>query len=291
MDSESANNTPMDPLGGQLDRFMQARRIDARSGVKTIDICGVPINSLSLRGVLRSVCVQISQRLPGYIVTPNIDHVCRYQTNEEFRNAYRDALLSLPDSTPLLWAGRILNTPLREKLSGSDLIYHLSKFAADNGFCVYLMGAAEGVAAEAARRLAALYPGLVIAGTDSPPPGFEKDPALNGEVVQRLADSGADICFIALGSPKQEIWMHQNSGRSRVPVMIGVGASFDFVAGRVKRAPVWMQRTGLEWFWRLCHEPRRLWRRYLIYDTLFFWLLGRHIATRFRARLKCALGG
>ena len=290
MASESANNKPIDPLQRRLDRLLQTRRIDARSGVKTIDLCGVPIDRLGLRGLLRSVCIQISQRVPGYIVTPNIDHVCLYHTSEEFRDVYRNALLSLPDGTPLLWAGRILNTPLREKLSGSDMIYHLSEFAAKKGFGVYLLGAAEGVADEAARRLAALYPGLVVAGTDSPPLGFEKDPELNDRVVQRVADSNADICFVALGSPKQEVWMRQNSSRSRVPVMIGVGASFDFVAGRVKRAPRWMQRTGLEWFWRLCQEPRRLWRRYLVYDTLFFWLLGRHVATRFRARLKGASG-
>jgi len=291
MASESANNKATDPLERQVDRLLQSRRINARSGIKTVDLCGVPIDSLTMRGLLRSVCIQISERLPGYIVTPNIDHVCCYHTSEEFRDAYRHALLSLPDSTPLLWAGRILNIPLREKLSGSDMIYRLSEFAAKKRFRVYFLGAAEGVADEAARRLAALYPGLVVAGTDSPPLGFEKDPALNDRVVQRVADSNADICFVALGSPKQEVWMRQNSSRSRVPVMIGVGASFDFVAGRVKRAPVWMQRTGLEWFWRLCHEPRRLWRRYLVYDTLFFWLLGRHVATRFRVRLKGASGG
>ena len=290
MASESPNNESTDSVEVQLDRLLQARRINARSGVKTVEVCSVPIDSVTLRGLLRSICIQISQRLPGYIVTPNIDHICRYHDSEEFRDAYHHALLSLPDGTPLLWAGRILKTPLREKLSGSDLIYHLSEFAAKKGFSVYLLGAAEGVAGEAARRLAARYPGLAVAGVDSPPLGFEEEPEMNAMVVQRVVDSNADICFVALGSPKQEVWMRQNSGPCRVPVMIGVGGSFDFVAGRVRRAPVWMQRTGLEWFWRLCHEPRRLWRRYLVYDPMFLWLLGRDVATRFRARLKGASG-
>ena len=282
--AESATNAGS--FERQLENLLESRRVHARSGVTTIDLCGVPVNSLTVRGFLRSVCIQISQRLPGYIVTPNIDHVCRCHTSDEFRDAYQHALLSLPDGKPLVWASRLLNTPLREKLSGSDMIYRLSEFGATRGFSVYFLGAAEGVAAEAAGRLQAMYPGLRVAGIDSPPPGFERQPEVNEQIVQRVADSEADICFVALGSPKQEIWMHHNYSRCRVPIMIGVGASFDFVAGRVKRAPVWMQRSGLEWLWRLCQEPRRLWRRYLVYDMLFFWLLVLHIAGRMRARLK-----
>lgn len=274
-----------DPVERRLEQLLASRRIHARSGVQSIDLCGVRIDNLTVRAVLRSICIQISQRQPGYIVTPNVDHICLLQDNQSFRHAYDNALLSLADGKPLLWAGRLLRTPLRAKLSGSDLIYRISEIAAANGFSVYLLGAAEGVAEEAARRLQELYGGLKVVGVESPPLGFEQDPEVNARILRRLADSGADICFVALGSPKQEIWMSRNINESKVPVMIGVGASFDFVAGRAKRAPAWMQDAGLEWFWRLCHEPRRLWRRYLVRDTRFFWLLGMHMARNFRARM------
>jgi N-acetylglucosaminyldiphosphoundecaprenol N-acetyl-beta-D-mannosaminyltransferase len=290
MPDEQTDEIPGNSFEAQMEHQLQACRLAASSRATTVNVCGVPVDSLTLRGFLRAVCIQISQRLPGYVVTPNIDHVCRYHTNREFRDAYQHALLSLPDGTPLVWASRLLKTPLREKLSGSDMVYRLSEFAAAKGFKVYFLGAAEGVAAEAANRLATLCPGLTVVGIDSPPMGFEQQPDLNDQVVERLAQSNADICFVALGSPKQEIWMRQNSGRCRVPVMIGIGASLDFVAGRVKRAPVWMQRSGLEWFWRLCQEPRRLWRRYLVHDTFFFWLLGLHIATQIRTRLRSPSG-
>jgi len=288
---ETLRDISGEPVVRRLEQLLAAKRIDARAGVQSIELCGVRIDKVKLRAVLRSIYIQISQRQPGYIVTPNVDHICLLQDDAKFRNAYNHALLSLPDGKPLLWAGRLLRTPLRAKLSGSDLIYRVSQFAAANGFSVYFLGAAEGVGAEAARRLQELYRGLEVAGVISPPLGFEQDPELNGRILRQLAESGADICFVALGSPKQEIWMSQNVKESRVPVMIGVGASFDFVTGRAKRAPSWMQEAGLEWFWRLCHEPRRLWRRYLVRDTRFFLLLGMHLASRYRMRFRSGGAG
>jgi N-acetylglucosaminyldiphosphoundecaprenol N-acetyl-beta-D-mannosaminyltransferase len=155
------------------------------------------------------------------------------------------------------------------------MIFHLSDLAARRGYSIFLLGAAEGVAAEAAKTLRQKYPGLRIAGVYSPPLGFEKDDRQNAEVTHMLRAARPDVCLVALGAPKQEEWMHRFSEASGVPVMMGVGATLDFVSGRVKRAPRWMQRAGLEWFWRLCAEPRRLWKRYLVDDSLFFVLLAR----------------
>lgn len=130
-----------------------------------------------------------------------------------------------------------------------------------------------GTAAKSAEVLKARYPKLIMAGTYSPDVGFEKNPVLNNKIIHMIQNARPDILFIGLGTPKQENWADQYKDLYRVPVSIGIGASFEFIAGMVKRAPVWMQKSGLEWFWRLMLEPRRLWKRYLIDDMRFFWLV------------------
>jgi N-acetylglucosaminyldiphosphoundecaprenol N-acetyl-beta-D-mannosaminyltransferase len=251
-----------------------------------VDICGVMIDIVSLEDMLLEIQARIAQGVPGYIITPNVDHVCLCQRNPEFRQAYQDAFLSVPDGMPLIWGGRFLGTPLVQRLSGNDIIYSISELAADKGYSVYFLGAAEGVAQEAARRLKELYPALHVAGTHSPPLKFERSAEENAETIERLRVAAPDICFVAVGSPKQEIWMRRHCGECRVPVMIGVGAALDFTSGHKRRAPVALQKMGLEWFWRLCMEPRRLWHRYLVEDMLFFKLLARQLVSRFTTRRR-----
>jgi N-acetylglucosaminyldiphosphoundecaprenol N-acetyl-beta-D-mannosaminyltransferase len=213
-----------------------------------------------------------------------VDHLCRLQSDELFRRAYAHSFLTLADGVPVVWASRLMGAPIREKISGSDLVHWLSAHCAERGHSVFLFGAADGVAEKAGRLLQARYPGLRIVGSYSPPIGFEKDPARNSIALEQLRASRADLCFIALGSPKQEIWMHDHVGATGIPVLLGIGAGLDFVAGVSRRAPVWVQRIGLEWFWRLCHDPRRLAKRYLIDDSLFFLLLFREWRARMFAR-------
>ena len=247
---------------------------------RSVNICGVMVDLVSLDDMLREIQARVMQRVPGYLITPNVDHVCLCRRNPEFEQAYRGAFLSVPDGMPLIWSGRLLGTPLVQRLSGNDIIYSISEMAAEQGFSVFFLGAAEGVAQEAARRLKELYPNLKVAGTHSPPFGFERSAEENAEVIERLRVAAPDICFVAVGSPKQEIWMRRHCAESEIPVMIGVGAALDFTSGHKRRAPRVMQRMGLEWFWRLCSEPRRLWRRYLVNDTLFFVLLARQFMSR-----------
>lgn len=242
-----------------------------------VTLFDIPICNLTYEDLCRCIDERVAAREPGYIVTPNVDHVCRFNRDRAFRTAYENACLVLADGMPILWSARLLGRPLREKLSGSDMLPRLSGFAAERGYSVYYLGAAEGVAAEVERRLRQRHPALRVAGTYSPPFGFERDPAANEETLRRVREARPDICFVALGSPKQELWLHENYRKLGVPVTIGVGAAFDFVAGRARRAPVWMQKAGLEWVWRLCHEPRRLGRRYLIEDSYFLLLLGREL--------------
>jgi N-acetylglucosaminyldiphosphoundecaprenol N-acetyl-beta-D-mannosaminyltransferase len=215
-----------------------------------------------------------------------VDHICRCHTDTEFREAYANAGTVVCDGKPLLWLSRLLKRPLREKLSGSDLVYSLSEFAARNGLSIYLFGAEDGIAARAAQNLVSDFPNLKVAGVSSPPMGFYRNPEESAAAVQMISASAPDICFVALGSPQQEVWMWRNHQACDASVMIGVGGSLDFLAGRIRRAPRWMQELGLEWIWRLCHEPRRLWRRYLIDDMKIVGLVWREYRRLPDSRIK-----
>ncbi|NIA12731.1 MAG: WecB/TagA/CpsF family glycosyltransferase [Nitrospiraceae bacterium] len=238
-----------------------------------VPLFGMYINSIGLRQLFEAVDARIAERTPGYIVTPNVDHVCLCQEDEDFGQACRNAFLVLPDGVPIVWASRLLGKPLQRKLSGSDLIYWMTEHAAKRGYSVFFLGAGDGVADEVAKRLKARYPDLRVAGSFSPAFGFEKDAQANAAVTARVREAAPDICYVALGSPKQEVWMSRYFEDTGAPVLLGVGGSFDFVAGLQKRAPRLVQRVGMEWLWRLCHDPLRLWRRYLVRDMKFFALV------------------
>ncbi|HIJ64841.1 MAG TPA: WecB/TagA/CpsF family glycosyltransferase [Candidatus Hydrogenedentes bacterium] len=251
--------------------------------VARVELSGMTIHNVTREEVFALIEERIAKRQPGYIVTPNVNHLCRYQRDAEFREAYRKSFLVLADGVPLLWASRLLGTPLREKLSGSDLVVWLPERFADKGRSFFLLGAAEGVADAAAKELRRRHPNIVIAGTYSPPMGFENDPAEVAETARRVREARPDFCFVAFGVPKQELWMREHCQTCGVPVMLGIGASLDFLAGTLKRAPRWMQRVGLEWVWRIGSEPRRLLGRYLADGCVFLSLLWR----AFRKRRAC----
>ena len=246
-----------------------------QQGLPCVTLFGMTISNVTLDEALQDMDRQIVSREPGYIVTPNVDHVIEFRDNPEFRDAYRDAFLVLADGVPILWAGKLLKKPIKQKISGSDLVYWLSEHASRHGYRIYFMGGAEGVAEEAAKILQTRYPGLQVAGWCCPPLGFERDPLKNQEIIDKIRAARTDICFVALGAPKQDVWSYKYCQETGAPIHIGVGGTFDFVAGRTRRAPVWMQRCGLEWLWRLIQEPRRLAHRYLVRDMIFFSLLWR----------------
>lgn len=245
------------------------------SAASTVDLLGIRFHNVTLDEFFHQVDCMVAARQPSFIVTPNIDHVVRLGQDAEFQRAYARAALVVCDSTPLLWASRLLGVPLRQKLSGSDLVDWLSAHAARAGHRVFLLGAAPGVADEARTILTTRYPGLQIVGVYSPPLGFERDLEESTRIAALVKALRPDLCFVALGSPKQEKWMAGHVQACEVPVMLGIGAGLDFVTGRFRRAPRWMQRCGLEWLWRLCSDPRRLFKRYVIDDSRFVLLLFR----------------
>lgn len=202
----------------------------------------------------------------GFVVTPNVDHVCMAETDDKLREAYREAALSLVDGTPLLWLGKAMGEPFPEKISGSDLVGPLMQRAAQQHLTVYFLGGQEHVGPKAKTVLEAQYPGLRIVGMHSPPLGFERDPHASKDVLARIAAVKPHLVLVALGCPKQEKWMLEHRAGYAPAVALGIGATLDFIAGEVKRSPRWMSRVGLEWVYRLAQEPKRMAQRYLVRD-------------------------
>ena len=208
-----------------------------------------------------------------YVVTPNVDHIVKLQVESDFKNVYKDAALVLADGQPLVWASRILNCKLKEKVSGSDLFPILCSKAAEKGYKVFFLGGNLGVAAKAAEELTNKNLGLKVCGTYSPPYGFENDETENDKINKMLLKANPDILFVGLGAPKQENWIYNNKEKYKVAVSLGIGASFDFEAKTIKRAPRWVQNSGLEWFYRFTCEPKRLFKRYFIDDSKFIMII------------------
>jgi N-acetylglucosaminyldiphosphoundecaprenol N-acetyl-beta-D-mannosaminyltransferase len=215
----------------------------------------------------------------GTVFTPNVDHVVQAEHNEAFREAYGRTALSLVDGTPVLWAARLLGTPLPEKLSGSDLFEPLLERAAKEQLRVVLLGGGPGVAELAAKNLKDRLPTLQVVDTLSPRIGLSSTDE-ERECVARLIRARADLIFVCLGAPKQELFSDRNRQALAPAVLVGFGAAVDFAAGTVPRAPGWMSRAGLEWAFRLGREPRRLAARYLLRDPAFFKIIARQAWSR-----------
>jgi N-acetylglucosaminyldiphosphoundecaprenol N-acetyl-beta-D-mannosaminyltransferase len=231
-------------------------------GAGETSLLGVPFSNVSFEELWTMCCERIELRQPGFIVTPNLDHMVTYRQNDRFREAYSQAMLRTPDSTPVMWLARLLGTPLREKLPGSDLVPRMAERAAESGYSVFCFGAAPGVADRAAEIMQQRWPGLSVAGTYCPPLGFEDDPDEKAKALAAVREATPDVCFVALGSPKQEFWMMETAPENAWGVAVGIGAGLDFVCGQRQRAPVFVQKAGLEWLWRTALEPRRLGPRY-----------------------------
>ncbi len=229
----------------------------------------VEVDALTLAGAVDAVEGLVAARKGGVVVTPNIDHVVRAERDPAFREAYAAADLSIADGQPLVWSSWVLGPRLPERVAGADLLLPLMGRAAERRWRVFLLGAGPGVAELAGARLREL--GVDVVGTAAPAVASDPlapDPG-GDEAAATVRAARPDVVVVAFGAPKQELWMHRHRAALAPAVLLGLGASLDFVAGRVRRAPPWISRAGLEWAWRLAHEPRRLWRRYLVEDPWF----------------------
>lgn len=230
----------------------------ARRNAASRTFLGVRVHSVDGAEALALLDAFVQEGGPHHVVTVNPEFVMEAQRLPEFRSILNNAHLALPDGVGLLLAGRIQGVPLKERVTGVDTVVGAAALAARKGYRLFLLGAAPGVAEETARRLLQANPGLDIAGTYAGSPAPEEE----DEIVARIAAAAPDMLFVAYGAPKQDIWIARNLHRLNVPIAMGVGGAFDFIAGRAKRAPRWVQRAGLEWLHRLVREPWR-WRRML----------------------------
>lgn len=231
-----------------------------------IKFMNTDIDNLTMAETLNEIDKLIQKKNCSYVVTPNVDHIVRLEKDEELQKVYKNASLILTDGKPLIWISKWYKTPIKEKISGSDLFPRVCQLAANKNYTMYLLGAAEGVADTAARNLMKKYPRLNIVGTYSPPFGFEKNEQEMNKIKTQIQDVHPDILIVGLGCPKQEKFMYYHCKELGVPISFGLGASIDFEAGNIKRAPKWMSNHGLEWLYRFSKEPKRLFKRYFVDD-------------------------
>jgi N-acetylglucosaminyldiphosphoundecaprenol N-acetyl-beta-D-mannosaminyltransferase len=234
-----------------------------------IDLCGVNIHALSERQCIAQILRRSTAGRGGVVVTPNLDHLRRCHQDADFARLVARADLVVADGMPLIWASRLQCTPLPGRVAGSDLLSSLSASAARTGKTLFLLGGDPGTADAVAEILRQRYAGLKIVGTCCPKKGFEKDADQMRELTTAVISSKPDIVFVALGSPKQERLIERLRDRLPGTWWLGVGISFSFLSGNVKRAPHWMRVLGMEWVHRLVQEPVRLFKRYLLQGIPF----------------------
>lgn len=244
-------------------------RCPERTVPSTIDLLGIHLHVVDEQRCVEHVIDHAVTGEGGWVVTPNLDILRRCARDESMAAIVARADLAVADGMPLVWASRLQQTPLPERVAGSSLISTLSAAAADHGLSVFLLGGAPGTAEAAAKVLQRRSSHLDIAGTYCPPVGFETNRIELATIEQRLLEAQPDIVFVALGFPKQERLIERMAYVLPHAWWLGVGISFSFLTGDVRRAPLWVQRTGLEWLHRLFQEPRRLGRRYLIHGLPF----------------------
>lgn len=272
---------PPPDLGREIDKAYNLGVIDA--GVPANESCPMSKQLSSFRLLRNNIhATQIEdvteifegwiagQRRSHYVALCNVHMVMESYNDPYFCSALASADLVLPDGMPLIWAARRHGFPLRRRVYGPDLLLEFCQTTSPKGYRHFLFGGHPGVPEAVAARLARTCPGIQIVGTCSPP--FRKHTAEeHSEMIARINGSGADVLWVALGCPKQELWMYENRDRLDVPVIAGVGQAFDIYAGRVRQAPQWARNNGLEWAFRLMTSPRRLWRRYLLYNMQFLY--------------------
>jgi N-acetylglucosaminyldiphosphoundecaprenol N-acetyl-beta-D-mannosaminyltransferase len=226
-----------------------------------VTIWDVPFDRVTLESAVERIVGLVARRTPSYVITANLNYVMLHHRQPEIQPITAAAALILADGQPIVWRSRLTSTPLSERVAGSEMIYRLAEVARDRGLRIYFLGGEPGVAQCCADNLVELYPGLQVAGVESPP--FRKlsqDEQLSQDA--RIRHAKTDILLVAFGQPKGERWIYENYQRLGVPVSIQLGASFDFIAGTAKRAPKFWQTIGMEWAYRMLSDPKRLIPRY-----------------------------
>ncbi len=268
-DSLDAAQTVESAVLTQQRRASRLQREAHQAQLPVVRLHGIQLHAVTEEGAIGHILDRLDMGQGGVVVTPNLDHLRRCVHDLRFAALVAEADLVVADGMPLVWASRLQGTPLPERVAGSDLLSSLSAAAAQRSRSIYLLGGSPGTAQGAAKVLKDRNSGLRICGAFCPPMGFERDETIIGEMMGRLRSSAADIVYVALGSPKQELLIERIRGALPNAWWLGVGNSFSFLCGDVRRAPIWMQRGGVEWMHRLLQEPKRLFKRYLVLGVPF----------------------
>ena len=234
-----------------------------------ISICNIPVDALTMQQTIAMIDKAIIEKKPIHHVVINAAKVVNAQKDTVLRESIINCDIINADGQSIVWASRLLNQPLPERVAGIDLMNALVKLSAEKDYKIFFLGATEEVVTKVAEIYTSKFGKKVIAGYRN---GYFKK---EGEpiIAEQIANSGADILFVAMTSPKKEIFLNTYKQTIKTSFIMGVGGSFDVVSGFVKRAPKWMQKSGLEWFYRVIQEPRRMWKRYLIGNSVFIYLV------------------
>ena len=245
-----------------------------------IEMMGCKVDNLSMEETLQTIEGFILSGRPHQHVVVNVDKLVKASRDPELRQIINDCALINADGMPVVWASRLLGKGLKERVAGVDLFESLMQRSAEKGWRVYLLGAREEVVSGVSSIYQNKYPDLTISGYRN---GYWK-PEEEAGVVQQVKAAKADLLFVAISSPKKEQFLGKYQEEMQIPFAMGVGGTFDVAVGKVKRAPVWMQKNGLEWFYRFLQEPRRMFRRYFIDDMAFFGLMAKEFLVSGKSR-------
>ena len=234
------------------------------------------VNNVSMSETLQEICRLVDEKKKSYVVAINVDVVMKIEDDEYLKKITDEADLTLVDGKPLIWIAKWHKHPVKEKISGSDMVPELCKVAQKKGYSIYIIGGKDGIAEQAKTNLENELPGIRIVGTYAPPFGFEKDKDELMRINNMISEVHPDIVIACFGCPKQEKWIYENYHSYNAYVSICAGATVDFLAGNVNRAPKWMANHGLEWLYRFTQEPKRLFKRYFVDDIKIIKLIWKY---------------
>lgn len=234
------------------------------------------VNNVTMKEAIQCIERLIHEEKKSYVVAINVDVVTKIENDEYLKMITDNADMVLVDGKPLVWIANFYNKPVKEKVSGSDLVPELCKLSNEKGYSIFILGGKEGVAAKAKQNLTTQFPNLNIVGTYSPSFGFENDKDEINSINKKISDCKPDLLFACFGCPKQEKWIYENIELYDAKVSICAGATVDFLAGNIQRAPKWMSDNGLEWFYRFLKEPKRMFKRYFVDDLKIIALINKY---------------
>ena len=234
------------------------------------------VNNVSMAETLDEISRLVEEKKKSYVVAINVDVVMKMEKDEYLKKITDEADLTLVDGKPLVWIAQWHKHPVKAKISGSDMVLELCKVAAEKGYSIFIIGGADGIAERAKKNLEHYLPSIKIVGTYAPPFGFEKDEVELNKINEMITDEHPDLVIACFGCPKQEKWIYENYEKYDGTVSICAGATVDFLAGNVNRAPKWMADHGFEWLYRFSQEPKRLFKRYFVDDVKILKLIRKY---------------